>query len=319
MSRLLKHDTSEGREVCIVPVNVSDLCHEPDCCNDAGSLAGLDFTAWQAYVDSGFDLPAHTVALGAAYTLEELASLNGAQDALAGAWEEMRGRTCYRFHTGECLIVRLCPPFCPPCPPCSSCHEPWRADVSDLLEVVDVGEIVSVRWVMFNGGTIVSDIDRPGELPGPSSLWRLEAGDSRTLDLIPQRLLADDDLPALPDQNMSMAFGRPGTSAMIIRVRDDVPALVARAVADLAKDYLETCHTCRKADDRATAVTNDGTTYALGDPDADRQIKSLLLAEGRYGCKNAARIFSPCDPDGVVQDMRWVCCEDLVAAVPELA
>jgi len=135
----------------------------------------------------------------------------------------------------------------------------------------------------------------------------------------PQRPDKDTPLPDLPEQDMSIVFGGPCTSALVFTVSEDVPPLITRAVIDLVNWYLDDCHAekCGKINDRVTSATNDGVTYTLGDPEQDRSdTKSIQLVESLYGCGHPNEFWHGClDEMDPIRDIRWVCCEDLDSLV----
>lgn len=301
---------------CAAPIGVGDLCCLPTSCCDEATIDGLDLTAWHAYINDGLELPLE------AYTADEIALLVEAQNAIDDAWQTVDSRTCSRFKPGQCAIVRLCPPTCPPCPPCDKCSTPVCYDLGELCQFIDFRYIDSAHFVAYaeDGTATAEQIDLPnGELL-PCARWRFDRMGSQ-LSLCPQRLTKDEHLSALHENDMSLAFGRPCTSGLVLHYSDAVPPEVRHAVRDVACIELEKCHEgrCKRIPDEVASVSNDGTTYNFERPDAeqlafgDTGIKSLNVAASKYGCtKTNAGFWSPCEPESIVRDVRFTCeCPEL--------
>lgn len=304
MSNRIKPDFFDQRGGCDVPVGISDLCRSVGCsCDEEIDLTEIDLTEWDLFLEDG------TPPEG--YEVEELEALMEAQEAIESAWEEMQHRTCGRFRPGECLVARLCEPSCfqSYCDPCGS---PWSLWISELLTHVDFREVSQAQFFEYDStGTLTKHaVDLPGALPSLDSSWRLD-GDRSRLSLSPQRPDGDTDLPDLPEQDLSVVFGGPETSALVLSTVGTIPPIVKRAVIDLVNDYLDACHASAcKIGDRVSTATNDGKTYILNDPDAERPQKSVQLSETLYGCKRHGEFWRHDMPDAV-RDVRWVCCSEL--------
>lgn len=296
---------------CKAPITIGDLCcGSTNCCEDEPTLEAIDLEAWIAY-QNGTPLDVDS------YSLEELAILQDAQTALDDAWETVASRTCNRFRPGSCAAVRLCAPWCEPCPPCSKCAIPACYDLAELCRFIDLECISSAQLVSYTaGGTTAVAVDLPHGPISPCASWRISYNDCGQLELCPQRQSATEALPTLPANDISIALGNPGTSALYLHASDYVPAEVRKATQDLACIYLADCHadSCSKIDpDVAQVSGGDGRTYTFDRPTAEQLafgttgIQSLDVASARYGCKGAQRFIGPCDPESIVKDVRWVC------------